>query len=193
VVYSRKIDGQTLTFGISGRLYKSNVLLYDHQSESLWSQLMNTAVSGPQAGKPLTALPSARVSWKKWKRLHPETMVLSDDTGHTRDYRTDPYEGYYRAGGLMFPVGAVRTDYPAKQRILGIEVDGAAKAYALDDLAKQFGVLEDRIGGSTVQIEVSDQGEVTAVLDGSGRHLPHVFVFWFAWQAFNPETEVYAF
>jgi hypothetical protein len=76
VVYSRKIDGQTLTFGISGRLYKSNVLLYDHQSESLWSQLMNTAVSGPQAGKPLTALPSARVSWKKWKRLHPETMVL---------------------------------------------------------------------------------------------------------------------
>jgi hypothetical protein len=93
----------------------------------------------------------------------------------------------------MFPVGAVRTDYPAKQRILGIEVDGAAKAYALDDLAKQFGVLEDRIGGSTVQIEVSDQGEVTAVLDGSGRHLPHVFVFWFAWQAFNPETEVYAF
>ncbi len=193
VVYSRSVDGQELTFGISGRLYKSNVLLYDHQSESLWSQLMNTAVAGPMAGEKLTVLPSIRVSWKKWQRLHPDTLVLSDDTGYARNYAIDPYEGYYRIGSLMFPVGNVRTDLSIKERVLGITMDEKAKAYPLDVLRKTPGILEDKIGNGLVRIEVSAQGEVISVKNRQGQKLPHMFVFWFAWQAFHPQTEVYAF
>ena len=155
MVYSRNVAGEEVTFGISGRLYRSNVLLYDHQSDSLWSQLMSKAVSGPKAGQALTQLPSLRMSWKKWRRQYPHTDVLSAETGYARDYAIDPYEGYYRVGGLMFPVGLVRSDLSAKTRVLGVAIGDHAKAYPLTLLQKQPGRLEDRIGATTISIEIS--------------------------------------
>ncbi len=91
MVYSREVDGKVYTFGISGRLYKSNVLFYDHQTESLWSQLMEQAVTGPLAGKKLRKLDSTRTSWKNWRKMNPQTLVLSTDTGYRRNYQVDPY------------------------------------------------------------------------------------------------------
>ena len=123
--------------------------------------------------------------------MHPKTLVLSDQTGYARNYSIDPYEGYYRVGSLMFPVGAVRTDLSVKQRVLGINIHGKAKAYALDMLQRQPGVLRDRVGDHVVLIEISEQGEVISVQNQKGETLTHMFVFWFAWQAFNPHTEVY--
>ena len=76
MVYSRKIENKVYSFGVSGRLYKSNVLLYDHQTDSLWSQLMNQAITGPLVGKNLTKLPAVRTKWKTWQAFHPETEVF---------------------------------------------------------------------------------------------------------------------
>ncbi len=191
MVYSRKIDNSTLTFGISGRLYRSNVLFYDHQSQSLWSQLLGKAISGPMVGKPLRTLPSNRVKWKSWRKRHPNTLVLSEQTGYARDYARDPYAGYYRIGSLMFPVGKVRKDLPSKKRVLGITVAGISRAYPLEELVQNAGTLADRVGNMVISIEVSNEGEVTAVTDSSGKPLPHVFSYWFAWQAFHPNTTVY--
>lgn len=187
------MNGKELTFGISGRLYKSNVLLYDHQSESLWSQLMSKAISGPKVNQVLDTIPSVRLSWKKWRRLHPDTQVLSERTGYERNYRIDPYEGYYSVGGLMFPVGAVRRDLATKERVLGIVVDGKAKAYALERLRQHTGILKDRIGRVAIAIEVSDAGEVVSVQDNFGQTLSHMYLYWFAWQAFYPHTTVHHF
>lgn len=187
------IDGQELTFGISGRLYKSNVLLYDHQTESLWSQLMSKAISGSKVRQILPQLPSSRMSWGQWRRMHPATRVLSDDTGYHRDYAVDPYEGYYRLAGLMFPVGNVRRDLAPKTRILGIYLDGHATAYELDKLKKRSGVLVDRIGSERITIEVGSSGEVLGVRRAGGEPVEHIFAFWFAWQAFHPRTNVYKF
>jgi hypothetical protein len=117
VVYSSRINGKNYTFGVSGRLYKSNVLIYDHQTESLWSQLMETAIAGPMVGTKLKKKPAERTSWKHWLEKHPQTMVLSTDTGFDRNYDVDPYEGYYRALGLMFPVGDVRTELKPKEMV----------------------------------------------------------------------------
>jgi hypothetical protein len=191
VVYSRRVNERTLTFGVSGRLYKSNVLLYDHQTESLWSQLMETAIAGPMAGHELRQMPARRTTWQQWRERHPQTKVLSTDTGYTRDYGVDPYEGYYRALGTMFPVGNVRTDLPAKAMVLGIEVDGRAKAYPLSLLKGRHPVVEDRIGAHPIRIEVSPEGQVVAVTDAEGRALPGIFAYWFAWQAFHPQTAVH--
>ena len=191
MVYSRHIDGKVYTFGISGKLYKSNVLLYDHQSESLWSQLMEKAIAGPMVGKRLRKLPSARVKWKTWRKKHPDTLVLSDDTGYKRDYSTDPYKGYYQLGSLMFPVGRVRKDFSPKERVLGISVQGGAKAYPLEVITGRPGVIQDSIGDMVISIRVSKDGEITAVLDKNGDALPHIFAYWFAWQAFHPDTAVY--
>jgi len=191
VVYSREIDDEAYTFGVSGRLYKSNVLLYDHQTESLWSQLMEKAIAGPLVGKGLKKLNSVRTSWKAWKKRHKSTVVLSTDTGHHRDYSVDPYEGYYRALGIWFPVGKVRKDLSPKEMVLGIEVAGEARAYPLSRLRKRPGILGDRLGGEAIQMEVNADGQVAGVKDAQGNIIPHIFSYWFAWQAFHPKTTVF--
>ena len=191
VVYSRNVNDEKLTFGVSGRLYKSNVLLYDHQTESLWSQLKRQAISGPRAGSILQILPSGRVKWKTWQKQNRKTLVLSDNTGFLRDYSLDPYEGYYSFGGLMFPVGDVRQDMSAKERVLGIEIDKHAKAYPLNWLSTHPGILKDTIGNRSIQIEVNPDGEVVAVKDAQGKPIPATYSYWFAWQAFHRETEVF--
>jgi len=190
-VYSRNVKSKQFTFGVSGRLYKSNVLLYDHQTESLWSQLMETAISGPQAGTRLQKLPARRTSWKAWKRKYPQTRVLSIETGYYRDYSIDPYEGYYRMGGLMFPVGDVRKDLAPKAQVLGIKVNDQVRAYPLNELKKRSGIIEDRLGGELIRIEVDSEGQVVDVTDANSKPLPHVYAYWFAWQAFHRDTEVY--
>ncbi|UCG12021.1 MAG: DUF3179 domain-containing protein [Deltaproteobacteria bacterium] len=191
MVYSRAVEGDIYTFGVSGRLYKSNVLLYDHQTDSLWSQLLEKAVSGPLVGKKLRKLPSSRTSWKAWRQRHPETLVLSTDTGYHRDYSKDPYTGYYRVGTIWSPVGHMRQDLSPRARILGIEVSRETRAYPLIQLQRQPGITDDSVGGELVHIEVSPEGEVVAVKNGQGEHIPHIFAYWFAWQAFHPETTVY--
>lgn len=191
MVYSSRIDDQTLTFGVSGRLYKSNVLIYDHQTESLWSQLKETAIAGPMVGKKLTKISTKRISWKRWLEKHPRTKVLSTDTGYDRDYAIDPYEGYYKALGIMFPVGDVRTELPAKALVLGIEIDGIAKAYPLSMFAQKADGFKDQIGGNPIRIILSEEGQVVDVLDGQSRSIPVIFAYWFAWQAFHPQTAVY--
>ena len=190
-MYSRQLEGRDYTFGISGRLYKSNVLLYDHQTESLWSQLMNKAVSGPLAGKNLKKLPSIRTSWQTWARRNPQTMVLSDDTGYNRDYGIDPYEGYYRIGAIMFPVGKVRKDLAVKDQVLGIQINSAAKAYPLKWLKAHPGIHKDTLGGQTIEITVNSEGEVVSVRSQSGASIAATYAYWFAWQAFHPETRVF--
>jgi hypothetical protein len=191
VVYSRVVDGKTYTFGVSGRLYKSNVLLYDHQTESLWSQLLEKGVSGPLAGKELKKLPSSRTSWKTWRKRNPDTLVQSTKTGYLRNYSIDPYAGYHRVGHLMFAVGNVRTDLSPKERVIGIEVKSETRAYPLVHLQKSPGVIKDFLGGETIHIEVSSEGEIVSVRNGEGEEIPHIFAYWFAWQAFHPETTVY--
>ena len=192
MVYSRNVEGKLHTFGVSGRLYKSNVLLYDHQTESLWSQLMEMAIAGPMVGKKVQKLESKRTSWKAWREENPHTLVLSTDTGHKRDYTVDPYEGYYRTLGIWFPVGDVRKDLSPKEMVLGIEIGGKAKAYALPVLKKNPGILKDNVAGKPVQIEVSPEGEIVEVRDSTGKSIPAIFSYWFAWQAFHPGTSVYS-
>ena len=191
MVYSSRIDDQTLTFGVSGRLYKSNVLIYDHLTESLWSQLKETAIAGPMVGKRLTKISAVRTSWKRWLDDHPRTKVLSTETGYTRNYAIDPYEGYYKAMGIMFPVGDVRSDLPAKEMVLGIEINGTAKAYPLSMFAQKADVFKDEIKASPIQIILSEEGQIVDVLDHQARSIPVIFAYWFAWQAFHPHTTVY--
>jgi hypothetical protein len=191
VVYSRDIDGRTLTFGVSGRLYKSNVLIYDHQTDSLWSQLKETAIAGPMVGSKLKKIAATRTSWKHWVADHPSTKVLSTDTGYTRNYDVDPYLGYYKAMGIMFPVGDVRTDLPAKEMVLGIEIGGMAKAYPLSHLVSGGTRVVDTIGGQRIRIVLSGDGQVEDVLDDQSRSVAAIFAYWFAWQAFHPQTAVY--
>lgn len=152
---------------------------------------MEKAVTGPLSGTVLAKLPSQRMKWATWKRRHPGTSVLSTATGYQRDYSIDPYTGYYRIGGVMFPVGRVRTDLSTKTRILGLKINGKSRAYPLSTLQGAAGNLRDNLGGVTINIEIDPSGQVVGVFDRKGRSVAHFYAYWFAWQAFHPETTVY--
>jgi hypothetical protein len=92
---------------------------------------------------------------------------------------------------MMFPVGDVRRDLSAKERVLGVEVKQTAKAYPLEWLRANPGILNDQVGGETIHIEVNLDGDVVAVKDQKGNSIPSTFAYWFAWQAFHPDTSVY--
>ncbi|MCK5287235.1 MAG: DUF3179 domain-containing protein, partial [Thermodesulfovibrionia bacterium] len=136
-MYARNILGKELTFGVSGLLYKSNVLMYDHQTESLWSQVKGKAVTGPMTGTPLQILPSTLTTWSKWKKRFPETEVLSTETGYMRDYSRDPYEDYYKRKRGLFSFFTPRPGEEEKELIAGVTIDGSVKAYSLDDIRKR--------------------------------------------------------
>ena len=104
IAFNAKIKGKTTTFGVSGMLYNSDVLLYDRETESLWSQLMFKAVSGPLVNQELEVLPTTNTTWENWKDKYPDSFVLSEETGFNRDYSRNPYPDYSSSSNLYFPV-----------------------------------------------------------------------------------------
>lgn len=181
-----------LSFGISGLLFNSDVLLYDRGTESLWSQLRQQALSGPLKGTLLKA-PLEHTTWEDWRRRFPRTEVLSFDTGVARDYGRDPYAGYEAVNRLMFSVQHRDERIGPKEWVLGLAIGTARKAYPLRTLAARVGpagVLEDRLGGQPVRIHYDARHRAARVEDAAGRPLPSVLAFWFAWAAFHPATEL---
>ncbi len=191
MVFDRTIDGRVLEFGVSGLLYQSDVLMYDRQTESLWSQLAMTAVSGPQVGRPLRLLPAQHMTWRAWKTEFPGGRVLSTDTGHDRDYRREPYEEYERTSRLIFPVKSNRQDLPAKAWVAGVVIDGVARAYPNDRLPDGVSI-EDTIGVTPVRVRFDRASRRITISDADGAPVPFTPAYWFAWQAFNPNTTVWA-
>lgn len=122
--------GGVLEFGVSGLLYNSNVLTYDRggRPESLWSQLAAQGVSGPGAKRDLKTLPVELTSWQDWHRRHPSTTVLSERTGHARNYQVNPYQAYFAGRNLMFPARPMSNRLPAKIPVLGVWAGGKARA-----------------------------------------------------------------
>lgn len=186
MIFDRKIKDEVRTFGVSGMLYQSDVLMYDRQSESLWSQLKMEAVSGPLSGSGLELLPSAHLTWKAWKEKHPDGEVLSTDTGHGRNYDGEAYDAYFNSPNTMFPVPQTRGELPKKDWVIGVISDGKAIAFPVKTLAEK---REARQDGVTVKYD-PDSRLVTAT-GSDGKEIPTTTVFWFAWQAFYPETALW--
>lgn len=191
MAFDSTIKGKHYTFGVSGLLYKSDVLMYDHQTESLWSQISRKAVTGPQTGTTLKLLPLLHTSFGAWKQEHPNSVVLSDDTGYRRDYDRDPYVSYSKNDRLLFPVGKIDKRYPTKTWVIGIEYLGVTKAYPFPLLSSGPHVFNDRIGSEIVQITYDPSSRSARIRNQAGEDLPSVMAYWFAWTAFHPETEVY--
>ena len=191
MVFDANVADKQLKFGVSGLLYQSDVLLYDRQTESLWSQIKQDAVTGELVGTRLKLLPSTQTTWGAWKKRHPNTFVLSTQTGHTRDYDEDPYEDYYASRSVMFSVSILSPHYHPKEQVLGVELEGLAKAYPFSELARVKSPFKDKIGRKTVYVAYDSKSRTATIKDTSGKELPSVVGFWFAWYAFHKDTQVY--
>lgn len=192
LAFDPQVDGRTLSFGVSGLLYNSDLLMYDHQTESLWSQIEGRAISGPLRGMELEAVAVRHESWRNWQaRVGRQGRVLSTDTGHDRDYQRSPYAGYGDSERLYFPVSESSRRYHPKTWVLGWSHNGEERAWPFPELASHGPVLEDEIGGMKVTLHY-DAGTPSAELrDASGRLLPATRAFWFAWYTFHPDTGVF--
>jgi Protein of unknown function (DUF3179) len=151
-VFNRTMnDGQILEFGTSGKLYNSNLVMYDRTTKSLWSQAMAQAIIGELAGIKLDRIPFDVAYWKEWKQLYPYSQVLSRDTGSTRPYGADPYADYYTNGDVLFPVSIRDDRLGLKEIVIGFENKGQYKAYKIKDVEKSK-VINDEVNSKPIAL-----------------------------------------
>lgn len=196
IAYERKIEvnGEKIEtrFGTSGKLFNSNLVMYDEKTDTYWQQIDGKAIVGELTGQELKEISIDTVVWRDWKSGHPNSEVLSQDTGFSRQYGKDPYGSYYEDSFLIFDVNAQDDRIHPKTVVFGIEVDGTYKAYKEEDLIKEK-TIEDKIGGVRVKIERNDDGIVKISNLETGDEIVKERDFWFAWYAFHPETKLYGF
>ena len=191
IAFKSDVAGKLLKFGVSGLLYNSDVLLFDRQTQSLWSQILAKAVSGPMKGANLTAIPITHTSWADWRKRHPDTLVLTEETGFKRDYTGNPYAGYEQREETIFPVRFRAKGYHPKEQVLGLLINGKAKAYPFVELAKASGEANDVIDGQSILVRYNETHQSAEAFDERGNPIAGVTLFWFAWYAFHPQTEIF--
>jgi hypothetical protein len=190
IAYERKIDGKEVEFGTSGKLYNSNLVMYDRKTDTYWTQIDGLAVVGELTGIKLKPVSIDTVVWRDWKIAHPDSEVLSQDTGFSRSYGRDPYGNYYEDSFLMFPVENEDDRIHPKTVVFGIEVNGKYRAYKEDDLLENR-VIEDSVNGISIRVMRSKDGSVRIENLESGEEIVKERDFWFAWYAFHPDTTLY--
>jgi len=246
IAYDGRVAGidEPLRFGTSGFLHRSNKLMYDRATTTLWNQLTGRPVFGELAGREgleLALLPAVVITWGEWKLRNPETTVLTLETGFDRRYEAGgPYGAYFSSRDKLFPVFLNRDELAIKDRVFGLVHEGQARAWKLADLVEAK-VTNDELDGQRIvlvatsgliEVEGFDEragpvrydagGAVRAyatseagfhlgpddesLLDAEGQRWqiteealvgpggaraprrPGTLAYWFAWQAFHPET-----
>jgi hypothetical protein len=162
ILFDGRVAGrdQPFTFGSSGLLYRSNKLMYDRPTDSLWNQFTGRPVMGPLTGSKieLQVLPVVLTSWAQWRARHPGTRVLALDTGFARDYGPGvAYRDYFASPELMFPALVKDKRLSQKDLVFGVRAPGGVKAWPLADFA-EGAVINDRVGFVDVVLIGDPQG-----------------------------------
>ena len=185
IVFERTLDGVVLDFGTSGNLRRSDLIMWDRQSETWWQQLTGEGIVGTLAGKKLTFLPASVISWSDFKAANPEGKVLSRLTGFARDYGENPYEGYDRADNPPFQIdGGLDGRLLPKERVATFTIDDTAAAFPFTVLDTER-VVNYEVSGKKIVVffkpgtrsafdgllvgdteEIGSTGVFEAVLDG---------------------------
>ncbi len=199
-VFDRRIADETMQFGVSGLLYNSNLLMYDRREggvgESLWSQLLGCAVSGPAVEREaeLKLLPTTLTTWKIWLALFPETGICDRVPEKIKLYKKRPYTTYVDSKKLRFPVQPLPPEGgpPLKSNVVAVHAGGEERVFGVESLrerAGESGVWNTRVGGEPVGFRVAGSPSTVVIRSGeSGLPLPVVYSFWFARYAMFPET-----
>ena len=189
LAFDRRVGGKTRSFGVSGLLFRSDLLMFDRESESLWSQISAEALSGPQRGERLRLVRARMMEWSAWKRAHPDTTILSPATSHRRDYRRSPYEGYATSTETYFPV-KLDPRYHPKMPTLGLRIAGrSARGYPASELVQAGGTVKERFLGHTVRVSYDGDRQVFDV--EAPTEVEVIEGYWFAWAAFHPSATLF--
>ncbi len=163
VVFDRRLDDRVLDFGTTGMLRKSDMVMYDRQTESWWQQIIGEGIVGEYAGTRLTQVPSNIVSFADFAKAHPDGKVVNRETGHSRPYGNNPYRGYDAIDQTPFLFrGEIDPRLPPMERVMHIEAADGAKLYPFSRL-KDEGVVNDAVGDTPVVL--FSQAGLLSVLD----------------------------
>jgi hypothetical protein len=205
IVFDRRVDGKVLSFGTTGKLRDSDLVMYDRETESWWQQFGGEALVGELTGTELEQLPARMVAWGDFRREHPSALVLDKETGFLREYGANPYAGYDSIDSP--PIFATRGDdddrLPPKERVVYVEVGSEAFAVPFSSLTKERTIEVETDSGTLV---VRWEGGVASALDEAaiatgrdvgaatvrldGELVPFSEPFWFAVAALRPDIEI---
>ena len=156
LAFDRRLDGRTHSFGVSGLLRHSDMVMYDRETESWWQQFTGEAIVGDLTGKKLLQLPAQIVGFAQFAQAHPEGRVLSRETGHRRDYGRNPYTGYDDIGQSPFLFRGRRDErLPPMEKVVAVELGGKFKAYP-HSITRARRVIYDRVGSQEIVIFHAD-------------------------------------
>lgn len=165
--WDRMVDGEATTFGVSGLLFNTNIIPYDRKTGSNWSQQRMQCVNGERTGERPRTTNLLELRWEDAKVLFPDALVTSDQTGSSRNYTSYPY-GDYRTNNanIIFPIDNPDERLGNKERVLGVIVDEAAKAYRFESFAAEgWSLIEDEFAGRQLVILGSRSPEAMVVFD----------------------------
>lgn len=157
----RSENGEPTTFGVSGKLWRDALVMYDRRSRSLWSQIDGVAKAGPRAGERLEKIPSQLSTWDAWRRRHPETLVLVKPP-----LEDSPYASYHDGAswvGLPWTRGGRDERLPSKQLVLGVDLAGAGAVAALIDKLGREKAISGELGGRPLLIVAADDPRAAQV------------------------------
>ncbi len=220
-------------FGVSGLLFNSNLILFDRQTDSNWSQMRLQAVQGTRRGETPESLPIVETTLATWRQMYPNSFVLSRSTGFSRDYDNYPYGSFRTDDNLLFNVTPRDFRLQQKTRVLGVRLNGLSRVYVIDEFGSGIQVINDSLGGVPIVVAGSTDMNIAVVfqstladgtvlnfvpsadplptimtdsegntwdvfgeaLTGTRSHetlaLPRSYTaYWFAWAAFNPDSEI---
>lgn len=153
--WDREMNGTKTTFGVSGLLYNSNIIPYDRATGSNWSQLLLKSVNGQLSGNAPKTYNLLETTWKTWKQMYPASKVVSENTGHNRNYGNYPYGSYKTTSNLLFPVSNSDTRVGAKERVLTVIVSGKAKAYRMKTFLNTLSLVNDEFENKKLVVVAS--------------------------------------
>jgi len=205
----------TTTLGVSGQLLNSNLVMFDRDTESYFSQIAATGVTGEYTGRSLDEVNLIWTTWERWRSEYPNTKVLSEDTGHLRNYSNDPYGsynpvgGYYQQDQVMFPLMNESGEYHSKEMVVGARTSAHSGFFVMSDLKEErvqstssfLAVYDPDLATGRIyprpSAEVSPQENGAYKMNGETyeadelpmEELVSVEAFYFAWNAFYPDSE----
>ena len=162
LVFDRTLQGEPVEFGVSGMLRKSDMVMYDRRTETLWQQFTGTAIAGDRTGTTLSQLPAQIVAFSQFAEAYPDGRVLSKDTGHRRNYDRTPYAGYDDVNSRPFAfAGAVDDRLPPKAKVVTVSIGDTHVAYP-HAVTRTSTVVNDTVAGRPLLV-VHVPGAVSAL------------------------------
>jgi hypothetical protein len=205
------------TLGVSGQLLNSNLVMFDRETRSFFSQIAATGLTGPHRGRTLDEVNLIWTTWARWRAAHPETEVLSERTGHLRNYNRDPYGsynplgGYYAQDRTMFPLMHSSGLHHQKEMVVGARTADRSAYFVMKDLARDrilatasfLAVYDPDLDTGYIYVRGGQNPDMEPLVGGGYRvggqvyaadalpleQVVSVEAFFFAWNAFYPDSE----